>query len=106
MHNKVLPSQIHWKWLFAYKDYEHWDLVAKEKFRIIPNSEAYDASDHDQMRLFYNGSDFVLPIGDIIYINSKEDNNCMVDFTWDSICIIATQSIKCGEEITIYYPLE
>lgn len=101
--NIVKDSKINWKWLFAWQQYEQWDIVDKNRFKRIYQSILKDLDDHTRKRIYAEWNDLRRPQWDMIYVNHSKDYNCDVYFDRNYIYLVANQQINKNDEIFIFY---
>jgi len=103
MENVIKTSKIDWKWLFAWQQYEQWDIVDKNKFKRVYQSILKDLDDHTRKRIYAEWNDLRRPQWNLIYVNHSNNDNCDVYFDKNYIYIIAKQTVKKWDEILINY---
>lgn len=101
--NEVKQTKDKGKWLFASKQYEHWDMVEFNKFKRISNSVLRDLDDYTRKRVYAYWNDIRYPQGNLIYVNHDKNNNCEVQRHKLYLILVANQTIHKWEELTIDY---
>lgn len=101
--NNIKQTENKWLWLFASKQYEHWDLVDFNEGEKIKQYKIKMIDDETRKKLYYDWYNYLLPKWNLKYINHDYNNNCEVQFYKEYIILVANQTIHKWEEITINY---
>lgn len=101
--NIVKNTENKGQWLFANQQYEHWDMVEFNTYKHISNAILRNIDDYTRKRLYALWDDIRYPNSNLIYVNHNKNNNCDVQRHRLYIILIANQTIKKWEEITIDY---
>ena len=100
--NEVKESK-YWKWLFAYKQFEQWDLVEFNEFKRVSFRILQELDDYIKRRVYCDWDDLRRPKWNLRYVNHNKNANCSVYFDKQYIIITANETIKKWTELTIDY---
>jgi len=103
MDNYIDNSNLDGKWLYAWKQYEHWDIVEFNEYKPLSYNQLYKLDDYNRKRVYCNWYDIRYPCWNLVYVNHNKYYNCEVVFNRKYILLVANQTIRKKDEITINY---
>lgn len=101
--NIVKYSNTEWKWLFASRQYDHWEIVEQNEFKRISNNILKELDEYTKKRIYADWNDLRRPQWNMIYVNHSDNYNCDVYFDNKFIYLVANQQINKNDEIFIFY---
>jgi len=79
------------------------DIIEMNLYTRVYDCQLKELDERTKRQLFRNGEKYIYPVGDVKYVNHSKNPNAFIQMDRQRILLIAGQTIRPDEEITIDY---